>query len=415
MKKIAVYALSRNHAEFVDRWVKSVKAADGIFVLDLGSQDNTVAKLKRRGVAVGVYKGESVRYDSARNQALEMVPQDYDICLACELNDSLPADWKIRIMSKMIMNFDLMSYIQRNHFNNQFVSDVNKKWIHKRNINFKWQNPVEETFKPVCRSMAYKVIHSNMIVNHHEKRAKKKSDYFDWLKTGYEENTGDESIIHYLAIEYMRRNQFEDAMRLFLQHIEKSSRNTERAESMRYIAAMTTGSREKIQWLYKTITEDPLRKEHWLDLAIAYYKIQDWEKVINACLVLSKIGDKTDYITYAPVRSTIANELCAYAAYQLKMYKLAYLQGKMALKKNSNDKILMRNMVFYKKVYQRRNNHSRMQVGNETDSRPLPENPRLYAQPHSKNYIKLLKRGGEQLYCIIPFCHMILAPNGVKC
>ena len=51
--KIAVYTICKNESAFVDRWVDSMSEADGIFVLDTGSEDDTVEKLKARGVTVG--------------------------------------------------------------------------------------------------------------------------------------------------------------------------------------------------------------------------------------------------------------------------------------------------------------------------------------------------------------------------
>ena len=50
--KVCVYAICKNEEKFVDRWCESVKDADGIFVLDTGSTDNTVKKLQDHNVVV---------------------------------------------------------------------------------------------------------------------------------------------------------------------------------------------------------------------------------------------------------------------------------------------------------------------------------------------------------------------------
>ena len=44
--KVIVYAISKNEEKFVDRWIKSMSEADEIYVLDTGSTDKTVEKLK---------------------------------------------------------------------------------------------------------------------------------------------------------------------------------------------------------------------------------------------------------------------------------------------------------------------------------------------------------------------------------
>ena len=52
MKKIVVYAISKNEEKFVERWVNSMKEADDIYVLDTGSTDNTVNLFNNFGVKV---------------------------------------------------------------------------------------------------------------------------------------------------------------------------------------------------------------------------------------------------------------------------------------------------------------------------------------------------------------------------
>ena len=50
--KISVYAICKNEEKFIDRWYNSMKEADNIYVLDTGSSDNSVEKLKNLGVIV---------------------------------------------------------------------------------------------------------------------------------------------------------------------------------------------------------------------------------------------------------------------------------------------------------------------------------------------------------------------------
>ena len=49
MNKICVYAITKNEEQFVERWYNSMKEADSIVVLDTGSTDNTVVKLRELG------------------------------------------------------------------------------------------------------------------------------------------------------------------------------------------------------------------------------------------------------------------------------------------------------------------------------------------------------------------------------
>ena len=74
-KKVVVYAISKNEEKFVNRWVNSMKEADEIYVLDTGSTDNTVKKLKKLGVKVVKKKIVPWRFDVSRNESLKLVPK----------------------------------------------------------------------------------------------------------------------------------------------------------------------------------------------------------------------------------------------------------------------------------------------------------------------------------------------------
>ena len=66
--KIIVYAISKNEESFVDRWYESMKEADQIYVLDTGSTDKTVEKLKSHNIYVKQEIINPWRFDIARNK-----------------------------------------------------------------------------------------------------------------------------------------------------------------------------------------------------------------------------------------------------------------------------------------------------------------------------------------------------------
>ena len=93
--KICIYAICKNEEKFIDRWFNSVKEADEIYVLDTGSTDNSVNKLKKLGVLhccpfnpelvkhgleAGLYIafGGTCTFKSSKNapKIVEMVPID---------------------------------------------------------------------------------------------------------------------------------------------------------------------------------------------------------------------------------------------------------------------------------------------------------------------------------------------------
>ena len=92
--KICVYAISKNEEKFVNRFVDSLQDADGIYVLDTGSTDNTVNLLERRGVTVKKEIINPWRFDVARNLSLEMVPDDTETCICMDLDEVIEERWR---------------------------------------------------------------------------------------------------------------------------------------------------------------------------------------------------------------------------------------------------------------------------------------------------------------------------------
>src|SRR5574344_951419 len=92
--KIAVYAISKNEENFVDRWYQSMREADNIYVLDTGSTDNTVNFLKDKGVIVKEKIINPWRFDVARNESMNMIPNDVDICVCTDLDEIFILGWR---------------------------------------------------------------------------------------------------------------------------------------------------------------------------------------------------------------------------------------------------------------------------------------------------------------------------------
>lgn len=78
----------------MDRWYESIKDADGIYVLDTGSSDKTVEKLKEHKINVKTKVIDPWRFDVARNESLKLVPEDMDICICLDLDEVMMDGWK---------------------------------------------------------------------------------------------------------------------------------------------------------------------------------------------------------------------------------------------------------------------------------------------------------------------------------
>src|SRR5215467_10713693 len=95
--KIAVYAIAKNEAKHVERFVRSCDGADVVLVADTGSTDATRQLLTESAAATIDLNIRPWRFDDARNAALALVPPDIDICVSLDLDEVLTAGWRARI------------------------------------------------------------------------------------------------------------------------------------------------------------------------------------------------------------------------------------------------------------------------------------------------------------------------------
>src|SRR5205807_433889 len=87
--RVAVYAIARDEEAHVARWAASAAGADVRIVVDTGSTDATVSRALSSGIAVHCISVEPFRYDEARNRALDLVPDDVDVCMPLDLDEVL--------------------------------------------------------------------------------------------------------------------------------------------------------------------------------------------------------------------------------------------------------------------------------------------------------------------------------------
>jgi len=92
--KIGVYALSRNEAHNVAAWEASCRDADVRVVTDTGSTDDTVPLLQAAGVTVARGNVAPWRWDHAHNLSLHHLPDDVDVAIRLDLDETLEPGWR---------------------------------------------------------------------------------------------------------------------------------------------------------------------------------------------------------------------------------------------------------------------------------------------------------------------------------
>lgn len=293
--KVCVYAISKNEEKFVERWVKSMNEADQIYVLDTGSTDDTIKKLKENGVVVENAEINPWRFDVARNKSLDMVPKDVDICVCTDLDEVFESGWREKLEKAWDDNVTRARYNYNwsfDEYGNPAVNFYIEK-IHERN-NYKWTHPVHEILTYTGENQENFITLTDITLNHYPDKTKSRSSYLPLLELSVKEDPEDDRNMHYLGREYMYYGKWNECIDTLIKHLSLKSATwkDERSASMRFIARSYQNLNrfeEAKMWLDKAINETPYLRDPYVERAMLEYKLENWPEVTKYCNEALKI------------------------------------------------------------------------------------------------------------------------------
>ena len=345
--RVCVYAISKNEELFVERWVNSMSEADEIYVLDTGSTDNTVKKLKDLGVNVKVEKIVPWRFDVARNKSLDMLPNDADICVCTDLDEEFESGWR----KKLEDNYKIgsrVSYTYNWHINENGIADVsfslNK--IHPM-FGYFWTHPVHEVLKNELPENYITI--EDVILNHYPDTNKSRGSYLSLLELSVKEDDKDDRNMHYLGREYMYYKRWEDCIKTLKKHLilDSATWTLERAASMRYIARSYLNLHNETEaefWYKNAIKEEPNVREAYVELAMLYNNQNKWLESISCLIKALCIKEKPMvYINEVFAWDGTIEDIMSLNYYNLGLYDLALYYVDKALEYKKDDTRLISN------------------------------------------------------------------------
>ena len=100
------------------------------------------------------------------------------------------------------------------------------------------------------------------------------------------EDPNDDRNMHYLGREYMYYGKYNEAIDTLIRHLglEKATWKDERCASMRFIGRCYKNLKrydEAKLWLEKAIEEAPYLRDPYMEMALLYYVLNDYDNVIN--------------------------------------------------------------------------------------------------------------------------------------
>ena len=351
--KLPVYvcSIAKNEEKHVRRWAESAKDADGIFLLDTGSEDNTIAIAKELGVTVFEKKYDKWSFAVARNDLREMLP-DHDAWLVnLDLDEVLIDGWRDhwknipneanRLRYRYIWNWKEDGSPGVEYHGDKLV----------RRFTHHWQNKVHEINAANPGVIEIQHFLPGFEIHHHADNTKSRSNYLPLLLEDVAENPNNDRNTYYAARELYFYGRFEEATKLFKRHLTmpESIWPPERAWSMRYLAKMHPEEAE--HWHLRACAEYPTGAEVWTDLAKYYYSKNDWVGMNYAARrALTCQLYKGLYLTEPDAYGWWPNDLAALSSFNLGLHVDALNFGQKAVDFNPTDERLKNNLVWYKRA-----------------------------------------------------------------
>lgn len=344
--KVAVYGIAKNEADHVKAWASSARDADIVLLLDTGSTDRTAKRARKAGVVVHKSSAETFRFDTARNEALALLPDDIDVCISLDLDEVLVPGWRTALEAAYDSETTRWRYEYTWSWTEAGLPDLvyHGDKIHRRH-GCHWRLPVHEilTFDGDERETFV----PGLCIEHHPD-ATKPRNYLPLLELSALESPNDTRTAHYLAREYMFAGQNQRAIEWFARHLAMPGAwAPERAASARYLWRLT----QNTDWLVIATKIAPERREAWVDLAAVRYAEEDWHGLLDASINGLKVEEMPlEYLTEADAWGPALHDYAGIAAWNLGLRYEALGHGLAAEKLNPADPRLAANARMYEET-----------------------------------------------------------------
>lgn len=343
--KIAVYAIALNEERHVERWADSCADADVRVILDTGSTDRTVELARAAGVTVHEAAVSPWRFDTARNMALALVPEDVDICVTLDMDEVLLPGWReaLEAMNPSVTR-PRFRYVFHRDADGREAFTFRGHSCHARH-GYEWRGAIHEA---VCATGPEVQAPVDFTVEHLPDPGKSRAQYLPMLERAVAEDEGNPRLTFYLGRELMYHGRTEEAADVLLRRVAMDDDHRgERSGAMRFLASVAPADAEA--WLLRAAAEMPWAREPWVDLALHHYRAHAWEACLSAATRALTVTDRPEGWFCEPYAwGPIPHDLAALACHHLGMPGRAIRHGEDALALDPDDPRLAENMTYYR-------------------------------------------------------------------
>ncbi len=331
--------------------------ADTVCVLDTGSTDDTVQKLRARGAIVEQKTIEPWRFDVARNESMKLIPAETDICCCVDLDEQFRPGWRAALEAAWTPDATRARY----RYTWSFLPDGREGhvfWpekIHKNGC-YRWTRPVHEVLEYVGEGREHIVTIHELQLDHHPDEAKSRGQYLPLLELAVGEDPDDDRSRHYLGREYMYHGEWQKAIDTLRAHLAlpRAVWADERCASMRFIGRCYRRlGRDDLAavWYHRAIAEAPHLREPYVDYASLLYDSQNWPGVVYLASCAVSITERpATYITEGYAWGALPWDYLSIGWWRLGQVEKAIDAVRRALEYEPKNKRLQNNLAIFEQA-----------------------------------------------------------------
>ena len=187
-------------------------------------------------------------------------------------------------------------------------------------------------------------------MNHNPDRNKSRSSYLPLLELSVQEDPEDDRNMHYLGREYMYYEKWNECIDTLIKHLnlKRATWKDERCASMRFIARSYRHLKrydEAKMWLEKAIQEAPYLRDPYMEMALLYYELDDYQEVVTyVTKALQILNHPKSYINEPFSYNETPYDLLAVSYFYLGDYDRSYQNAMIAVSMNPEDERLKNNL-----------------------------------------------------------------------
>lgn len=270
MLRIAVYSIAKNEQNNVKKFVESCQGAD-VIVVGVDPGDTTGDLLAAYGVKVVRVDLPRFRFDHYRNAVLREIPEDIDICISMDMDETLPSDWRQIIEKHWVPGTTRIHYWLQWSVDTKFLYDR----IHARH-GYQWMHANHECVLKLDPTTE-RSVQVPLTITHNQDTAKDRSKNLGLLELAVEEEPFGVRMRWYLAREYLSCDMPKESIKHFKKYFQL---NPIWKPEMSWAAIFTAHAYIKLckyveaeVWLHAAVRFCPDLRDPYFELAGLYSRV----------------------------------------------------------------------------------------------------------------------------------------------